>query len=159
MAAYEFETIWRVYAPIETVWNEIYYSEKWPEWWPGVENVQELRKGDDLGIGSIRRYTWKSKLPYKLTFDVETVRVQPPKILEGRAFGELEGSGFWTLIEDNDTTVARYDWRVSTKKTWMNYLAPLARPIFKWNHDIVMSWGARGLEKRLGARVVEEAIR
>ncbi len=158
MAAYEFETIWRVYAPIETVWNEIYYSEKWPEWWPGVENVEELKKGDDLGIGSIRRYTWKSKLPYKLTFDVETVRVQPPRILEGKAFGELEGTGFWTLIEDNDTTVARYDWRVSTKKWWMNFLAPLARPIFKWNHDVVMSWGAQGLQKRLGAKVVEESI-
>lgn len=158
MAAYEFETIWRVYAPIESVWNEIYYSEKWPEWWPGVENVEELKKGDDLGIGSIRRYTWKSKLPYKLTFDVETVRVQPPRILEGKAFGELEGTGFWTLIEDNDATVARYDWRVSTKKWWMNFLAPLARPIFKWNHDVVMSWGAQGLQKRLGAKVVEESI-
>jgi carbon monoxide dehydrogenase subunit G len=73
MAAYEFVTIWRVHAPIETVWEEIYYSERWSEWWPGVEEVEELKEGDDLGVGSIRRYTWKSKLPYKLTFDVETV--------------------------------------------------------------------------------------
>lgn len=158
MAAYEFVTIWRVHAPIETLWEEIYYSERWPEWWQGVEEVEELVEGDDLGVGSIRRYTWKSKLPYKLTFNVETVRVEPPNILEGRAFGELEGTGLWTLTEDKEITVARYDWQVSTTKEWMNYLAPLARPIFKWNHDVVMSWGARGLEKRLGARVVEEAV-
>lgn len=158
MAAYEFVTIWRVHAPIETVWNEIYYSEHWPEWWPGVEEVKELKEGDELGIGSIRRYTWKSKLPYKLTFDVETVRVDPPKVLEGKALGELDGTGFWTLIEDDDATLVRYDWQVSTKKWWMNAVAPLARPLFKWNHDIIMSWGARGLEKRLGATVVEEKI-
>jgi len=158
MAAYEFVTIWRVHSPIEKVWEEIYYSERWPEWWPGVEEVAELKEGDDLGVGSIRRYTWKSKLPYKLTFDVETIGVKPPNILEGKAFGELEGTGFWTLIEDKDTTVARYDWQVSTKKGRMNFLAPLAWPIFKWNHDVVMSWGARGLEKRLGVRVVEEKL-
>jgi len=33
----------------------------------------------------------------------------------------------------------------------MNMLSPLARPLFKWNHDVVMSWGAEGLRKRLGA--------
>lgn len=156
MAAYEFQTIWRVHAPIDRVWDEIYHSEKWPEWWPGVEEVTELKKGDDLGVGSIRRYTWKSKLPYRLSFDVETVRVEPPRSLEGRAFGELTGTGLWSLIEDADTTVVVYDWRVSTSKGWMNLLAPLAKPIFKWNHDIVMSWGAEALENRLGAKVVEE---
>jgi hypothetical protein len=78
--------------------------------------------------------------------------------LEGRAFGELDGTGLWTLTEDGETTVARYDWQVSTTKKWMNFLAPLARPVFKLNHDVVMSWGARGLEKRLGVRVVEEAV-
>ena len=156
MAAYEFVTIWRVYAPIEKVWNEIYYSEHWPEWWRGVEEVTELREGDDLGVGSIRRYVWKSLLPYRLSFDVETVRVEPPNVLEGRAFGELKGTGLWTISENGDKTQARYDWKVDTTKEWMNILAPLARPVFKWNHDIVMSWGARGLEKRLGARVVEE---
>ena len=131
-------------------------AERWSEWWPGVEKVEELKEGDDLGVGSIRRYTWKSSLPYRLTFDVETVLVEPPKLLEGRAFGELEGKGVWTLTEDGETTVAKYDWQVNTTKEWMNFFAPLARPIFKWNHDIVMSWGARGLESRLGVRVIEE---
>ena len=32
----------------------------------------------------------------------------------------------------------------------MNLLAPVARPLFKWNHDVVMNWGAEGLAKRLG---------
>jgi hypothetical protein len=38
----------------------------------------------------------------------------------------------------------------------MNLLAPIARPLFKWNHNVVMSWGAKGLEERLGATVNEQ---
>jgi len=75
--AYEFVTIWRVSAPIDQVWNEINHSEAWPDWWKGVESVVELEKGDAAGVGSVRRYTWKSKLPYRLTFDMKAVRVEP----------------------------------------------------------------------------------
>ena len=37
MKDYNFVTIWRVKAPIEIVWNEIYHSEDWPAGWKGVE--------------------------------------------------------------------------------------------------------------------------
>lgn len=156
MPSYEFITVWRVKAPLERVWNEIYYSEKWPEWWRGVEEVTELKKGDDLGVGSIRRYTWKSTLPYRLRFDVETVRVEPMTVIEGIARGELSGRGVWNIKVEGDYVTARYDWSVDTTKAWMNLIAPLASPLFKWNHDIVMSWGAEGLARRLGAAVIEE---
>ena len=156
MPSYEFITVWRVNAPLDKVWNEIYYSEKWPEWWRGVEEVTELKKGDDLGVGSIRRYSWKSILPYRLTFDVETVRVEPMTVIEGMARGELSGRGVWNIKDEGGYVSASYDWQVDTTKPWMNHIAPLARPLFKWNHNIIMSWGAKGLAKRLGAVVIEE---
>lgn len=156
MKAYEFVTIWHVKAPIESVWHEIYHSELWPTWWKGVVSVVEVRKGGENGMGSIHHYTWKSKLPYRLTFEMRTVRVEPPMLLEGIASGELEGRGLWQLSGEGGETVARYDWKVQTTKQWMNLLAPIARPIFKWNHDVVMSWGAQGLANRLGACVAEQ---
>ena len=156
MKTYEFVTIWRVKAPIETVWNEIYHSTEWPKWWKGVESVVEVRKGDEAGVGSIHRYTWKSKLPYRLSFDMQTIRIEPPRLLEGIATGELQGRGLWQLSTQGNETIARYDWRVETTKQWMNLLAPIARPLFEWNHDVVMSWGAEGLRKRLGTSVVEQ---
>lgn len=156
MPSYEFITVWRVKAPLDKVWNEIYYSEKWPEWWSGVEEVTELKKGDDLGVGSVRRYTWKSLLPYRLTFDIETMRVEPMTLIEGIARGELSGRGIWNIKDRGEYITARYDWSVDTTKTWMNFIAPLARPLFRWNHDVVMSWGAKGLARRLGAVVIEE---
>ena len=153
MAEYKFVTIWRVEAPIERVWDEIYHSELWPTWWRGVERIVEVQKGDESGIGSVRRYTWKSKLPYRLTFDMQTTRVEAPSVLEGNAKGELQGTGRWKLARDGDATVVRYDWEVQTTKRWMKYLSPVARPVFAWNHDVVMRWGADGLAKRLGTAV------
>jgi hypothetical protein len=152
MATYKFVTIWPVDAPLENVWNEILHSEFWPAWWKGVENVVELKRGNKSGVGSVRRYTWKSRLPYRLTFDLETMRVEPMSLIDGVATGELEGRGLWRFFADGSgTVVVRYDWQVRTTKLWMNLLSPLARPLFKWNHDVVMGWGAEGLKKRLAA--------
>ena len=84
---------------------------------------------------------------------METTRVVPHERLEGRASGELEGTGVWTFAETGGGTDVRYDWTVRTTKPWMNALAPFARPLFAWNHDVVMRWGAEGLARKLGARV------
>lgn len=154
MSTYKFPTIWRVEASLEVVWNEIYHSELWPTWWKGVDAVAKVRDGDDSGVGTIHRYTWKSKLPYRLSFEMEVVRIEPPSLLEGIARGELDGRGLWQLTSEGDReTVARYDWQVNTTKQWMNLLAPVARPLFKWNHNVVMNWGAQSLAKRLGVEV------
>jgi hypothetical protein len=149
---YEFITIWQFDAPIDRVWHEIKHSENWSEWWKGVIKVEELKAGDDDGLGSIRRSTWKSALPYTLEFDSEIVRIEHLKLIEARAFGELDGSGLWQFFDESiDRTRVQYDWRVKTTKRWMNAIAPLARPVFRWNHNVIMGWGEEGLRKRLAA--------
>ena len=121
----------------------------WPEWWPFVVRVELLRQGDADDIGSVRRITWKTALPYTLTFDSELIAIERFRRMEGRAFGELDGRGIWTFRDDGGTTHVRYDWQVATTKAWMNLLAPIARPVFSWNHDKVMSGGFQGLKSRL----------
>ena len=152
MARYEFVTLWNFKAPQEEVWKLIFHSGHWPEWWPGVEKVEKIKDGDGNHVGAIHRYTWKSKLPYRLIFEIQTTRVEPPSLIEGRAIGELQGKGRWQLSSDGQTTTVRYDWNVETTKPWMNFLAHIARPVFKWNHDVVMGWGAEGLVRKLQNR-------
>jgi hypothetical protein len=150
MSDYEFVTVWRFEAPVEKVWEEIKHSENWNRWWKGVLRVEELRTGDVDGLGSIRRSTWKSALPYTLEFDSEIVRIEHLKLIEARVFGELDGTGLWQFFADgNGTTRVQCDWRVKTTKPWMNLIAPLARPFFRWNHNVIMRWGEEGLKKRL----------
>jgi len=147
---YEFTTQWEISAPQISVWLELNSPENWPLWWRGVERVQLLQLGiDDLGNGAVRRYTWRSRLPYRLTFTMKTTHVEPYSCIEGHATGELEGFGRWQLSHSAGVTHVRYDWLVEANKRWMRWLAPIARPLFEWNHDVVMEWGRQGLLRRL----------
>jgi uncharacterized protein YndB with AHSA1/START domain len=154
MAEYRFLTTWCLEAPIDPVWEAIHDSESWPQWWRGVERVVELEPGDEQGIGQVGRYTWKSRLPYELSFDVTTLRKERPHLLAGEASGELAGTGTWRLSEGGGLTTVLYEWDVRTARAWMNLLAPLARPVFAWNHDWVMKRGGEGLARLLGARLI-----
>ncbi|MCA8379914.1 SRPBCC family protein [Burkholderia cenocepacia] len=155
MAEYRFSTTWRVDAPLAAVWDAIYQVDRWPDWWKGAVRTVELEPGDARGVGALHRYTWKGALPYRLTFDMRVRRVERPHALEGRASGAIEGDGRWSFAAAGARTVVRYDWHIRTHG-WMNWLEPLARPLFRWNHDVVMREGAKGLARRLATTVETE---
>lgn len=155
MASYKFVTVWRIEAPIDAVWEAIYHSERWPTWWGSVRRVEEISPGDEDGTGNVRRYVWKSRLPYTLIFELRVTRVQRPETLEGVSSGELAGRGTWNLSTDGTVTTIRNTWEVQTTQAWMNVLAPLARLPFAWNHAYSMRQGGEGLARLLGARLVE----
>jgi hypothetical protein len=154
VAEFQFLTIWRIDAPVAAAWAAIHDSAHWPEWWKNVEGVAEIEAGSGEGVGAIQRYTWKGRLPYRLVFDMRVTRIEPLVALEGEASGDVEGTGCWRFSTDRGITVIRYDWRVRTTRAWMNALAPLARPVFEWNHDAVMREGGAGLARRLDARLI-----
>lgn len=157
MATRQFQLIteWRLDAPLAAVWSCLHEVETWPDWWPSVTAVETLAEGGPDGIGAVRRLHWATALPYTLCFDVEVVALEPCRRIEGRAFGELEGRGIWTLERDGEGTLARYDWRVDVTKAWMRALAPLLRPVFAWNHGVVMRRGEAGLAHWLTGRLTE----
>ena len=151
MARYRFLTTWALEAPVEDVWQAIYETERWPEWWRGVKVAEQLRggQGPDDGVGSIHRYVWRSLLPYDIEFSMTTTRVERPYLLEGEADGNLRGRGRWRLWSGQGTAVT-YEWDVETTIPWMNLIAPIGRPVFHWSHDVVMRNGGHGLAARLG---------
>ena len=154
MAEYRFLTAWLLDAPRESVWEAIYDQKAWPTWWRGVEEVVELVPGGEDGVGSRSRMVWRSLLPYNLVFETHTVGVERPNLLEGQVDGELAGTGRWRLYEEGSATAVLYEWNVHTTRSWMNLLAPIARPIFAWNHDWVMARGGEGIAKLLGCRLL-----
>jgi uncharacterized protein YndB with AHSA1/START domain len=153
-ADYRFLTTWLLTAPREQVWDAVYESERWPQWWHGVLEAEKLEEGDETGVGQYGRYVWKSKLPYKLEFHVRTTKVEKPHLLEGDAEGELAGVGRWRLFEQDGVTAVLYEWNVSTTRPWMNAISPIARPVFAVNHDYVMRNGGTGIAKLLGCELL-----
>lgn len=153
MSDYKFVTVWKFEAPLDSVWNVIKRMDDWPTWWKYVAKVELVKGGDHPDeIGFVRRITWKTALPYTLSFDSELTGLERHNRMEGRAFGELEGKGTWTFSHENGVTTVQYDWLVNTTKAWMNLLAPIARPIFAWNHDKVMAAGYEGLKEQLSRK-------
>jgi hypothetical protein len=156
MSDYRFVTTWCLDAPIDRVFAAIEDTARWPEWWSGVRAADLLEDGDEDGVGRLWRLVWRSRLPYDLAFESRVTRIERPYVLEGDADGELVGVGRWRLYEGQGTAVV-YEWNVSTARAWMNHLAPVARPLFGWNHNVVMRWGGQGLARRLGARLLVTA--
>lgn len=146
MTRYRFLTTWLLDAPRERVWDVLHDARAWPDWWRGVERMEVE--------GDLWRSTWRSVLPYSLAFDFEIVREEAPTFLEGRATGELAGTGVWRLYEGREGTASTWQWEVATTAPWMNALGPLARPAFEWNHARIMRAGAEGIARRLGCRLV-----
>jgi hypothetical protein len=151
---YSFITQWRIKAPVEQVWNAIYESTEWPNWWKGVIDVKVIEENNSNGVNGVREYTWKSVLPYLLRFKMRLIERREPEHMLGIAFGELEGEGIWKFEQRGDISYIQYNWEVVTNKAWMNYFSFLLKPLFKYNHDVVMRWGAKGLAKKLDVELV-----
>jgi len=152
---YSLVTRWHLNAPIERVWDALVASEEWPKWWHFVKEVVEIKKGDAQGLGSVQRFTWTSRLPYRLCFEVRVKVLEKPHWIEGIASGDLNGTGSWKLDDFGDSTRVTYVWLVSTEKAWMNLLAPILAPVFTWNHDQVMQEGGKGMARHLGVSLLD----
>ncbi|MCD6064684.1 MAG: polyketide cyclase [Flavipsychrobacter sp.] len=152
---YLFTTTWKIQAPLKQVWDAVYYSEEWPTWWKDFVSVTEIEKGDENSIGSIRVYKLKSPFIYTLSFNLLLIKREDHAYLEGNATGELEGVGAWRFTEHAGITEVTCTWHVATNIKWMNALAFLLKPVFRYNHGIVMKHGARSLAARLNAPLIE----
>ena len=130
------------------MWEVLRDAERWPEWWRGVQRVTELARDERYLIA------WRSRIPYELEFEFAVRDIDAPCCMVGEARGELEGTGRWRLFEDGGVTAVTYEWNVRTTKAWMNLVAPVARRIFEYNHNVVMRWGGEGLAKRLGCNLL-----
>lgn len=154
MAHFKFVTFWRLRAPLEAVWEVVYDYERWPTWWRGVEQVNVVKRGSPDAIGTVMDQVWKSALPYRLRFQTRLSRVDPQRMFEVTSQGQLHGVGLMQFSREGDVTVVRFDWEVETTEVWMNFLAPVVRPLFRWNHATIMDWGGECLSRKLGAELV-----
>jgi uncharacterized protein YndB with AHSA1/START domain len=146
---FDLVTDWHLAAPVEQVWALLRDVQGWPNWWPNVAEAERLERGDREGVGAVHRIAWTTALPYRLTFTTRVVAIEPMRQIEIEAWGEMDGSGTWTLLPEGDGVQLRYRWRVAPRRPWMRRLAPLLRPVFAWNHGRVMASGRKGLEAGL----------
>ncbi len=156
MASYRFLTAWLIEAPRQECWDVLADVLSWPEWWPGVASAREITHGDSDRVGSVHRVRWRSFAAYSIELDFTVEQVSEPNWMSGHARGDLEGSGTWRLMEQEDVTAVLYEWDVCTTRPWMDRLHPVASPLFVQAHDRAMRRGGEGLARRLGVRLVAQ---
>jgi hypothetical protein len=146
---------WRLHTPAAAAWRLLTEVEAWPAWWRYVRRVRRVRIAPGTPLGDVTELHWGSALPYDLCLRVTTVAALAPHRLEGHAQGDLQGIGTWVLepVDGIDAVDITYRWEVVLQRRWMRALAWLLRPLFEWNHFVVMRAGAQGMAHALGCQV------
>jgi hypothetical protein len=153
-AEYRLLTVWRFAAPIDSIYAAVCDPLRWPQWWPDARRIEELQPGAADGVGQRLHCVWQGRLPYALSFELLTTRMQPRVAVEGSVSGELEGMGRCVFAQEGAVAIVRHEWRVRTTPRWMNLISPVAHALFKRNHAQAMRRGGEGLARHLGVRLL-----
>ena len=136
---YRFRSAWRLDAPRGDVYDALEELRRYPDWWPEIKRVTQI---DD----QTAEVACQATLPYELVFvTTQERRDRDAGMLEARMVGDLDGFSRWTITDDGSGTLAVFDEEVVATKRLLQVLAPLARPVFKANHELMMRHGQRGL--------------
>jgi hypothetical protein len=150
---YRLHTVWWTAAADDAIWEKLANYAEWPAWWRGIRSVEVLRRGDESGAGTVLRQQWRSRLPFTLVFDLEMIRIEGGRLLDGRASGDLVGTCRWTLTPVDGGTEVRFDADVRPGRWWMNLPVPFAPRVVRANFEAIMGWGREGLARSLGVPV------
>jgi len=150
--AYHFEDHWRIPCRIEDVWEVLSRPTKFPSWWRGVylNAVVADSTTDEPHVGQRVNFLTRGWLPYKLRWTIETVRLDKPRLIEFKAFGDFSTDASRWILRATDTgTDVTLDWNPIVEKPIIKLLSPLLKPVFRWNHRWAMNLGEKQLVEYL----------
>jgi ribosome-associated toxin RatA of RatAB toxin-antitoxin module len=143
-AGFVFRTQWSVPAPPQHVYTALADVESYPRWWPQVRGARRL----DETSGEL---TCRSLLPYDLVFVMhQELEDAENFVLRARMTGDLNGTSQWTITPAGDGSSAIFDEDVTVGSALLRAAGRLFRPALKFNHDLMMRAGEKGLRAHLG---------
>ena len=146
MGRYVFRSVWRLEAPAGLVYAALADVEQYPTWWPQVRGGRRI----DEVSGEI---VCRSLLPYDLTF-VARREIEDPVAgrLRANLTGDLNGTSQWTIASTGGATTATFDEDVTVGSGLLRAAGFAVRPALRFNHDLMMRSGERGLRRHLASQ-------
>jgi uncharacterized protein YndB with AHSA1/START domain len=141
---YVFLHEWEVDAPQRQVFDALADARTYPAWWKPV--YIDVVGDCEPAAGCTTEQHFKGKLPYTLRTTSEIVEFDPPNRFSVEVVGDLTGSGVWTLTPRDGRVHVRFDWTVFADRWFLKLLTPVARPLFRYNHDWSAERCREGLE-------------
>lgn len=143
LTRYRFRTSWVIAAPKRDVFAALVDLATYRDWWPDVRAVSQV--DDDTA-----RIVCRAALPFSLELCLRRVEEDEPA---GRVrvalSGDLVGSLAGRLAPKGPGTRLDIVQHVVANKPLLRALSPVAHPIFRANHALMMRRGLRGLRTRL----------
>lgn len=141
---YRFRSVWHLDATPADVYGALERLPDYPSWWREVRAAERLSE-------HTYRVTCRATLPYDLVFTSTQERRDPvARVLQARLVGDLDGFSRWTIADSpGGGTDAVFDEEVVATKSLLRRLAPVARPVFRANHELMMRHGRAGLQTYL----------
>lgn len=125
----------------------------WSTWWRWARRIDPLTSEHGV-VGARYRNRIATPLLYGFTYDTEVVEVTD-ELIRLNVSGDLEGTGLFRFRPTTSGgSFLSFEWSVETCKQWMNFFAPLARPIFTWNHHRLMADFGEGLGRASGGELI-----
>ncbi|TDV42709.1 polyketide cyclase [Actinophytocola oryzae] len=143
---YRFRSLWSVRADTGRVFDALVDLASYPAWWPDIRTVHQL--DDDTA-----EVVCRSTLPYDLTFRLHrAIEDAPNGRMRVDMTGDLEGYVQGDVAEHRAAgALLAISQRVVVTKPLLRVLSPVARPVFRANHALMMRRGQRGFRAYLGA--------
>jgi hypothetical protein len=141
---YRFRNLWSVRATTARVFDALVDLASYPAWWPDIRSVDRL--DDDTA-----EVTCRSVLPYVLTFRLRRAEQdEDAGRMRVDMTGDLEGYVAGVVAEHRTAgAVLAITQRVVVTKPLLRALSPVAHPLFRANHALMMRRGQRGLRAYL----------
>ncbi len=136
---YSFRDVWSVRAATTTVFDALVDLANYPAWWPDIRSVTQV----DDDTAEVR---CRSTLPYALTFCLHrAVQDQEAGRMRVNITGDLQGYVQGVVAPHRAAgSLLAISQRVMVNKRLLRALAPVARPLFRVNHALMMRRGQRG---------------
>jgi hypothetical protein len=141
---YSFRSLWSVRAATSRVFDALVDLANYPSWWPDIRAV--TRVDDDTA-----EVTCRALLPYALTFRLHrAVEDAAAGHMRVDMTGDLEGYVQGQVAEHRRAgALLAISQRVVVTKPLLRRFAPVARPLFRANHAVMMYRGQRGFRAYL----------
>lgn len=136
-APFHLETVWRVPAEVDRVWEVLADLSTWSTWWPGMRRAS---MGEDARHGGL---VVQSPLGYQLRLELLLLEEHPPHSAQFTTSGDLRGTGSFRAEPTERGTRMDITWCVVTRSPWLGRLRPLAAGA----HAVVMAAGQWGLRR------------
>lgn len=136
---YRFRDTWFIAASPPSVFAAVIDLSSYPRWWPDVRSVDRV---DEDTAELVCRAT----LPYRLVLTMRRAEQDAPAgRLRVDLAGDLEGTLAALVIGQATGTRLDITQHVMARKPLLRHLAPMARPLFRANHALMMRRGHFGL--------------